>query len=198
MTHRFAEKAKRQIREKQGKVAKLARAKRDPEVEYEESLYRFSNGDYGVPTGALAEAIVSASVDVMPKHKALIRRNLFVEDDGFSKDPESRGLLRLHDTKGKPIKPTMREDVVRLAGMTRQADLRYRGGFSPGWRLTAQVRFDARALSVDQVAQLIQIAGESIGLCEGRPEKTLALRWGTFAITKLALYDGVEKKLKSA
>lgn len=182
VTHRFPEKAKRQIREKQQNVAKLAKGKRDPQGEFEESVYVFSNGDYGFPTGALAESIVCASVDVMPKCKSMIRRNLFVEDDGFD-HRDDRGLIRVD------AEPVLREDVVRLAGASRPADLRYRGGYAPGWKATARIWFDERMLSREQAIQLVQIAGESIGLCEGRPEKTLSMGWGKFKVNTVHIVE---------
>jgi len=190
VTHRFPEKAKRQIREKQQNVAKLPKGKRNPQEEFEESVYIFDDGGYGFPTGALAESIVGASVDVMPKCKSMIRRNLFVEDDGFD-GRDDRGLIRV-DTE-----PLLREDVVRLAGASRPADLRYRGGYAPGWEATARIWFDERMLSREQVIQLVQIAGESIGLCEGRPEKTLSMGWGKFQITAVHIIEP-EKPLKIA
>lgn len=181
VVHRFSTKARNEIATKQQKLAKLPKAARDPEAEFEDALYMFDDGGYGIPTGAIAEAIVNASVDVMPKKKSMIRRNLWVEDDGFDAR-ENRGLIRLTG------EPKMREDVVRLAGISRTADLRYRPEFDP-WKMTVRVRFDANMLEPDQVMQLAMIAGESIGLCEGRPEKTLAMGWGKFRIENAKLTD---------
>jgi len=189
VTHRFPEKAKHQIRAKQQNLAKAAKAARDPQEEFEESVYVFEDGSYGFPTGALAESIVCASVDVMPKCKSMIRRNLFVEDDGLDHRDE-RGLIRVD------AEPVLREDVVRLAGASRPADLRYRGTFAPGWSATARIWFDERMLSREQVLQLCQIAGESIGLCEGRPEKTLAMGWGKFKVTGAQIVEPRTKPAK--
>lgn len=186
VTHRFPEKAKHQIRAKQQNLAKLAKEARDPQGEFEESVYICEDGTYGFPTGALAESITCASVDVMPKCKSMIRRNLFIEDDDFDVR-DDRGLIRVD------AEPVLREDVVRLAGASRPADLRYRGGYAPGWKATARIWFDERMLSRDQVIQLCQIAGESIGLCEGRPEKTLSMNWGKFKVTGVHV---VEPKIK--
>ena len=171
---RFSEKAKREIRQKQQNLAKPKKGARSPEAEYEASAYRFEDGGYGIPTGAFAEAIVDASVDHMKNKKSMLRRNFFVECDGIDKE-EGKELTRILGGE-----PSMREDVVRLAGISRTADLRYRAAFQPGWRAKIRIRWDEKSFSKEQIVQLIQTAGESIGVCEGRPQKTLSLGWGKF------------------
>lgn len=187
VTHRFGEESIKQIEAKQQKKAKEARGARNPEKEYEEAMYRFEDGGYGIPSGAVAECVVRASVDVMPKKKAMLRRNFYVTEDGY--DARDRtALLRLTG------KPEMRRDVVRLADAKRTADLRYRPAFYPPWNFTASFRYDPKNVSDEQLIHLISLAGESIGLAEGRPEKTLALGgWGRFKIQSAMLTKPGEK-----
>ena len=66
--------------------------------------------------------------------------------------------------------PSMRPggDMVRV-GMGK-ADLRYRGEFRK-WKTTLRIRYNASALSVEQIVNLFNSAGFGVGVGEWRPEK---------------------------
>lgn len=181
VVHRFGSKARREIETKQQKLAKLPKGARDPDAEYKDAMYLFKDGSHGFPAGGIAAALETASVDVFPKKKSMIRRNLWVEDDGTD-TIDGWGLVKISG------KPCMRSDVVRLAGPSRPADMRYRPEYNP-WSMVIRVRFDARMLEPDQVMQLAIVAGESIGLGEGRPEKTITMGWGKFMVSKASLTE---------
>jgi len=63
----------------------------------------------------------------------------------------------------------MREDVVRLGGVSRSADLRYRPEF-PEWSTALEVTYVLSSLSRDSVLSLIDAGGLGIGVGEWRPE----------------------------
>jgi hypothetical protein len=64
--------------------------------------------------------------------------------------------------------PTMREDMVRVGMGT--ADIRYRGEFKQ-WSAILPITYNSRAISPEQILNLIMIAGFAIGIGEWRPER---------------------------
>jgi hypothetical protein len=62
----------------------------------------------------------------------------------------------------------MREDCVKIAMGT--TDLRYRPEFKK-WGMRLVVSFNARAISLDQIINLINLGGYAVGLGEHRPER---------------------------
>ena len=151
--HAWSEKAKKQMLDKQMKRAKAAKEAKDPQKDYEESLYRMPDGSgYGFPAIAFKAAAVGACRFV----------------DGL-KMTEARGafhiraeLVRITGT------PEPREDMVRVGMGT--ADLRYRGQF-PQWSVDLPIHFNAGALSAEQIVHLFNAAGFGVGVGEWRPER---------------------------
>lgn len=191
VTNQFSQRAKDAIQDKQGQKAKKMRGARDPELEFEQSKYLLSNGECGFPVGAIARAFQSASVDVMPRNKSKIARNVRFFGNGYS--DEGIELIQICGAK-----PKMRTDMVRLAGASRTADLRYRAGFDPGWEAEFEIQWSEEAYTLDQMMQLINIAGQSIGICEGRPENSISLGWGTFRVTDAQFTPGAKFNFEEA
>jgi hypothetical protein len=163
VTHRWSDKAKQMIKDKQGKKAKGAKEKRDPEAEYNAALYSNGNGGYAFPASGFKRAAVSACRFV----------------DGMAMT-EARGMFHVvGDLVTIEGEPEMREDMVRI-GMG-VADIRYRPSFKQ-WRATISVDYNAAAISPEQLINLFNIAGFGVGVGEGRPEKTGALGWGRFHV----------------
>jgi hypothetical protein len=111
-----------------------------------------------VPAGAFRNAIVSAGrfSDGIPMTK--ITGSIFFLDDLVVID---------HD------KCVMREDMVRVGGKgpgTGTADLRYRPEYQ-NWRAKLKIQFNANVISLEQLLNLVQLDGFSVGICEWRPEK---------------------------
>jgi hypothetical protein len=150
--HAWSAKAKKQMLDKQMKKAKGGKEAKDPERDYEDSLYRLPDGGYGFPAIAFKAAAISACRFV----------------DGI-KMTEVRGAFHIN---GEMIRingePTPREDMVRIALGT--ADIRYRGQFEE-WSADIPVRFNAAALSAEQIVNLFNVAGFGVGVGEWRPEK---------------------------
>lgn len=150
--HRWSEKAKKQMLDKQMKRAKQAKEAKDPQRDYEESLYKLPDGGYGFPAVAFKSAAVGACRFV----------------DGV-KMTEARGAFHI---VGDMVKidgePCMREDMVKIAMGT--SDIRYRGEFKK-WRSTLMIRYNAAALSAEQIVNLFNVAGFGVGVGEWRPEK---------------------------
>ena len=154
--HKFSEKAKREMLEKQLKKAAKAKDARNPQAEYENSLYRDQDGDVAFPALAIKQAVVAAARNVDGLPMTILRGALFIKGD-------QDGLLKV---KHRELR--MREDVVRLNGSS--ADLRYRGELLD-WSIDLPIEYNADVLSAEQVLSLLQIAGFACGLGEWRPEK---------------------------
>mgnify|MGYP001198584828 CR=1 FL=1 len=162
--HKWSEKAKEEMRAKQFKLAKVAKAAKDPEADFRGSLYEHPGGGYGFPAIAFKSAAVDACshVDGITKVEA---RGAFHISEQFGPnvtDLRSAELVRIEG------EPTMREDMVRVGMGT--ADLRYRGEFRD-WSATFLVRFNANVLSAEQIVNLFNTAGFAIGVGEWRPQK---------------------------
>lgn len=151
ITHKWSEKAKKEMLDKQMGKAKTGKTPKNPEQDFEEALYRTENGGYGFPSVAFKAAAVRAGTYADLKMTFL--RGAF------------HVLGELVEIVGEP-KP--REDMVRVGMGT--ADIRYRPEFID-WTATVPVVLNERALSVEQLVNLFRIAGFSVGVGEWRPEK---------------------------
>jgi hypothetical protein len=136
---------------KQTKAATKPREKKNPQRDFEESLYRHPEGGYGFPTVAFKAAAVRA---------------------GTYADMKMTFLRGAFHVGGELVKiegePTIREDMVRLQGKT--ADIRYRGEFKE-WSAQVPVQANTSSISVEQLANLFVLAGFAVGVGEWRPER---------------------------
>lgn len=175
IVHNFSEKSKRQMLDaQQGK--KNLKQVRDPQAEYEAAFYRIANEDgidgYGFPVTAFKAATVGAARFYGKTVKMTeLRQFMFMRGILTKADPQ-----QLFEIKGEPH---MREDIVRLGGMSRSADLRYRPEFSD-WSTVLTVTYVTSSLSRSSVLSLIDAGGLGIGVGEWRPEKRG--EFGTFQI----------------
>ncbi len=150
--HKWSDKAKKMMLDKQMKKPKAAKEAKDPEQDFRDSLYEHPDGGYGFPAvGFKASAVGACRFS-----------------DGI-KMTEARGAFHvigeLVQIEGEP---TMREDMVRIAMGT--ADIRYRGEFKE-WSAVLTVSYNASALSEAQIVNLFNVAGFGVGVGEWRPEK---------------------------
>lgn len=170
ISHNFGEKSKQQMREKQQQKARNKREAKDPQVEYEQSLYPIpgKKNAFGFPASAIKKAMVSSCRYVEGINMTFAKGAFHIEGR----------LLEIQKAK-----PKMREDVVRLnSGVKPVADLRYRAEFGEGWEMTVPVTFNPRAINPSSVVNLLKIAGHNIGIGEWRPEKNGD--FGRFRVTK--------------
>jgi hypothetical protein len=160
--NKWSEKAKREMLDKQMGKPKV-KAFKNPEEDYKNSLYELPSGGYGFPAVAFKNAAVRAASN-LDLTMVQARQMFFVradEDDCVKIEGE----------------PNMREDMVRLQGKT--ADIRYRGEFRD-WKTTLTIEYNAGVISDEQVVNLFQLAGFSVGVGEWRPEKNGA--FGCFTL----------------
>jgi hypothetical protein len=153
IVHAWSAKAKKEMLDKQMKKAKSAKTAKDPERDYEEAFYRLPNGKPGFPTIGFKQSAVSAGGRFSDGLKMTeLRGSFFIEGE-------------LVEIIGDP---RMREDMVKIAMGT--ADIRYRPEF-PEWRVKLPIKYNAAAISLEQLVNLFNLAGFGVGVGEWRPEK---------------------------
>ena len=166
IVHNFSQKAKRQMLDSQQGKKKIKEL-RNPQAEYKGSLYYLDRGDgverYGFPAAGFKKAMVGA-VRFYGKSLKMTETRQFVFIHGEVTPADPQGLVEIEG------EPSMREDIVRLSGIGRTADLRYRAQFT-NWSATLGVTFVNSAFSLDSVVSLIGAAGLGVGVGEWRPEK---------------------------
>lgn len=151
ITHAWSTKAKQMMLDKQMKKGTQAKEAKDPERDYEESLYRLTDGRCGFPAvGVKAAAIRGAKALGMVMSDT--RAAFHVEGD----------LLPING------EPRMREDMVRIGMGT--ADIRYRGEFVD-WSIDLPITYNARMVSAEQIVAMLDAGGFGTGIGEWRPEK---------------------------
>lgn len=150
--HRWSDKAKKMILDKQMKKASKGREARDPEKDYEESIYYREDRSYGFPAIGIKSAMVRAGKNMgIPMTDSRTAFHI----------PEE--MVCIQGT------PRPREDMVRIDG-GRTADIRYRAEF-PDWKSSFRIVFNAAVLSAEQIVNMLEFAGFGVGIGEWRPEK---------------------------
>ena len=175
IVHNFSEKSKRMMLDaQQGK--KRVKVTRDPQAEYEAAFYRIVDTDgvlrYGFPVTAFKAATIGAA-RFYGKSISMTALRQFLFMHGVLTDADPQQLVEIHG------EPRMREDVVRLGGPSRSADLRYRPEF-PEWRAELRITYVRSALAQSSVLSLVDAGGLGVGVGEWRPEKRG--EFGTYAI----------------
>jgi len=168
ITHKWSEKAKKQMLDKQMKKAAQAKEAKNPEQDYLDSIYRFPDGGCGFPAVGFKAAMVRAGKSlglVMTDLRAAFHIN-------GERGVDGEDLIRILG------EPSMREDMVRIGQGT--SDIRYRAEFVE-WSAVIPVRFNARNISEEQLASLLVQAGFGTGIGEWRPEKD-----GSFGMWEIA------------
>lgn len=168
IVHAWSAKAKREMLAKQ-QARKAPKELRDPQADYESSLYRTETG-YGFPSLAFKSAIVSAA-RLFGRSVKMTELRQFVFISGV---PSADRSMLLTPITGEP---KMREDTVRI-GMGTTA-LAYRGEFLE-WTAVLDLTFVATALDLNSVLSLVDAAGMGVGVGEWRPERSG--QNGTFAL----------------
>jgi len=178
--HRWSEKAKKQMLDKQMKKAKTAKEAKDPESDFYDSLYWLTDrpakvtaadvkrAKFGFPAIAFKAAAVTAAGDVDGAKKTEMRRRFHINEEFVAIDGT----------------PTMREDMCRVGMGT--ADIRFRGEFKT-WRATFRVAYNGSAISAEQIVNLFNLAGFGVGIGEWRPEKD-----GSYGRFRVATQDDMK------
>ncbi|MER2144091.1 MAG: hypothetical protein ABS888_09840 [Eubacteriales bacterium] len=165
IVHKWSEKAMKMILDKQTKKAGTGKEAKDPWADYCDSMYwltekpanptedDIADAKFGFPTKAFKACAIDAGFQqgIIPK-KTTARGAFHI-------------LGEMVEIEGHP---QIREDMVRIAMGT--ADIRYRGEF-PEWSVVLTIRYNPRAMSAEQIINLLNFGGFSNGVGEWRPEK---------------------------
>lgn len=138
-------------------AARGPKAPRDPEKEWQSKLYPLPEGGYGFPGSGIKKAMVNAGGRFADEQMTRLRGMFNVEAD----------TVPIRGTE-----PKLRRDAGRLQGKTITPI--YRAQFSE-WEMDIPFSYNADLITVDQLANLVQFAGFSVGIGAWRPEKN-----GTF------------------
>ena len=156
--HRWSEKARKEMLDKQMKKTVKKEAK-SPEEQYEASVYKMDDGRLGFPADAFKKAMIRGA-----KQIGLVmtdaRTSFFVHGEYCTRD--DRELVPIMGE----IQP--REDMVRLNGS--QADIRFRGQVVT-WSADLNISYNSSITSFDQIVNMLHAAGYGVGVGEWRPEK---------------------------
>jgi hypothetical protein len=172
IVHAWSERVKKGMLDKQMKKAASAKEAKDPERDYEECFYKTADGKHGFPAMGFKSAAVKAAGRFADGMKMTEVRGAFHVD------------VEMVEISGTP---SMREDMVRVGMGT--ADIRYRPEFKK-WQATLPIRYNADAISLEQIVNIINLAGFHVGVGEWRPERN-----GRYGLFHVAL-EGEIKKVK--
>lgn len=172
LVNKFSEKSKREMLEKQMKKAKGARENRDPLAEIEAATYYMPDRkSYGIPASGIKNCAVSACRFVDGIKMTQAKGSFFVLED-------ADGLCKIQ-TKGKP---EIDERMVCIGPFGKKTKMvRFRPRFDK-WSCSFRVLYSPDLISPEQLANLFERAGFSVGLCEYRPEKSGNL--GMFSVKR--------------
>lgn len=164
IVHAWSEKAKKEMLDKQMKKASKGKAAKDPFKDYVDSLYWLTEkpenptqedvqkAKFGFPSVAFKACAVSAA------YRSGIVGNKVSTNSAFHIMGD---MIEIIGT------PEIREDMVRIA-MT--VDIRYRGEFK-NWSANLNIRYNANAISMEQIINYLNLGGFGVGLGEWRAEK---------------------------
>lgn len=176
MTHKFSEKMRKQIEEKQTATDKTTK-KREPKdyaAEFNAARYIAAKGWDGLPAAAIRAAMIAAcrTIDGLPMTRA--KGAFFIIADGRDKS-DGTPLVRIN---GKAIHDTR---PVRLESGV--ADMRNRPRYDD-WSAEVTIQYDADMLSANDIGALLARAGMQVGLCELRPQgpNSYGGDFGTFTV----------------
>lgn len=172
LVNRFDEKVKQQLEDDHQGKAKNKKTPATPDEEFRRSLYVIDEKKkiYGIPSGALKNCVVSACryVDGIAMTTAC---GAFHVENGIN------GLIPIK-SKG----PEVDKRLVRVGPFgSKKPATRYRAIFHE-WEATFQVTYNEGVITAEQLLNLYENAGFSVGICEFRPEKKGSL--GMFRVKR--------------
>ena len=180
--HAWSEKAKKEILDKQTKtVKKSAKEAKNPVEDFIRSMYWLTpmptemteqafieackNGaKFGFPVTAFKQSISSGAyrLGVLDGKKTELDAAFYIEGGQDQ-------MVEIHIPEG--TMPVMREDMVKVGGMTKVADIRYRGEFRNWWANLKITYIKGGKFTAEQITNYINAGGMCCGVGEWRMER---------------------------
>lgn len=187
IVHAWSEKAKRMMLDKQtGKATKAKHEVKVPVNDFMSSLYWLtdkpedgktdedaehnfnaaieSGAKFGFPVSGIKQsAIVGAGRGGLDVKMTELRGAFFI------KGATDASTMDVAEIVGAA--PTMREDMVKVGGMSKTADIRYRGQFDE-WEIPLLLTYNKNGkYSLEQLLNCFNVGGFVTGIGEWRPER---------------------------
>lgn len=183
LMHKWSEKAKKEILDKQMGKKTAKKELKNPVRDYAESMYYVGNvpkilkdvpedidyetaqaaieeASYGFPASAFKECALSAAFQqgVIPKKTSARGAFRIIGDECGGE------MVTIHGD------PEMREDMVKIGGMSKVADIRYRGAIC-NWTATLNITYLPNNITPEQIVAFLNLGGMCNGVGEWRNEK---------------------------
>ena len=173
IVHKWSEKAKKEIRDKQMKKATTKKEAKDPVADFIDTLYwldgepedktleefeqAMANGArFGFPATGFKQAAIMGAYRLGADIKTTVAKAAIIIPAEYI------------EIKGKAV--TMREDMVKIGGISKVADIRYRAQIED-WEADIPVKYVSSVMSLEQVINLFNMGGFACGVGEWRNEK---------------------------
>ena len=179
--NKWPDKTKQEMLDKMmGKAKSKIRDLKDPVREFIYSMYWLDGAPSEPTEKAFMEAIESGRAKfgfpsvafkasaVSAGYRAKVTKDKVSMYGAFHIDKEFLEIKGKATSDIAHFAPTMREDMVRIANNA--PDIRYRGMF-PEWSAEVEVKYNAGAISDEQVLNLFNLGGFCVGIGEWRVEK---------------------------
>lgn len=185
--NRFSAKAMQKMKQKMelGQAAKKGskREARDFDDDFKQAQHISEQGWIGIPAAAIRNACISAC-KMVGFHMTKAKMSVFCEADGID-EIDGSPLVKLIANK-----PEILEMPVRIQQTTNIS-------IRPMWRkweLDLTLKYDADQFTSEDILNLLNRAGQQVGIGEGRPDSKTSngLGFGTFEIAKV---HGIIKKI---
>lgn len=172
--HAWSQKAKLEMLQTQVGSTKDGRKKRNPEKDFQDSLYPMDKKRtiFGFPAMGFKNAILTAAHKDKGVPKTSVQGGLWLDADIVRQMPALAGAIcdvplnRIYGSE-----PEMREDMVRIGGRTKTATLAYRAQFSR-WAVHLTGSYRDSLLDASALITLLSEAGMSAGVGEWRNDKS--------------------------
>jgi hypothetical protein len=148
----------------EGKEVVGPREKKDPIKDFVDSLYFMPGSKFEDPKPRFALKAIAFKASMVRSSKGLpgmtmtdARLMFFVMGEEDHEFVEIKGT------------PRNRRDMVRLSGIDRKPDVRFRGEF-PTWETVLRIGYDADFTNVESIINLVALAGFKVGVGERRAD----------------------------
>ena len=173
IVHKWSEKAKKEIRDKQMKKETTKKEAKDPVADFIDTLYwldgepeektmegfekALANGArFGFPATGFKQCAIMGAYRLGADIKTTVAKAAIIIPCEYI------------EIKGKAV--TQREDMVKVGGISKVADIRYRAQIED-WEADIPVKYCSSVMSLEQVVNLFNMGGFACGVGEWRNEK---------------------------